>query len=169
MRKIAIVLHYTNMKSGQVRMIETIAVLFVFFILLVIGLVFYVQIQRDVFIDKRATINAEQSISVALRALFLPELRCSKGDNIPVKDCVDVYKLPIAQRVMTENSDYYFDLFRFATIRVEQIYPVQNSWLLYNETRNGTTQRISTPIPISLYDPLSRDFGYGVLTIETYT
>lgn len=150
-------------------MTEAIAVIFIFFVLVLFGLIFYAQIQRSTLAEKEAAFAGERAISASLHALFLPELRCSKGENIPVKDCVDLYKLEITQRTMADERDYYFDLFRFAKVSVKEIYPGEQEWVLYDMPKEGATRTARTPVPVSLFEPVQRTFHYGVLTIEVYS
>jgi hypothetical protein len=157
------------MKKAQIRMTETIAVLFVFFIIVVFGLIFYSQIQRSSFEKQKIAAAQEMSVSVSLRALFLPELRCSKGENIQVRDCIDLFKLESAGDVMDVQKDYYFHMFNFAKISVQEIYPGNQNWVLYENVKEGATTTIRTPVPVSLFEPVQRNFRFGVLTIETYS
>ena len=153
-------------RKAQMRMMETIAVIFIFFILVLFGLIFFTQIQSSAFEERQAEAVAEQSISISLQAIFFPELQCSKGEGIPVRDCIDLFKLEAAQQKMQAEQDYYFDIFQFATITVQEIYPGSRTWVLYNQTKEDATRRIRTPVPVSLFEPVQNDFRYGVLTIE---
>jgi len=157
------------MKSAQIRMTETIAVIFVFFILVVFGFLVYSRFQRSAFQEEQARLAAEQSVSVALRALFLPELRCSRGENVPVRDCIDLYKLDAARTTMRAQQDYYFDLFGFAKLSVQELYPGRQQWVLYENLKDSAALTITTPIPVSLLEPVQKNFRFGVLTIETYS
>ena len=155
-------------------MTETIAILIIFFILVMFGLIFFSQVQRTTFDQRSATAAGERAISVSLRAAFLPELVCTKGDNVEVRDCIDLTKLDAAADVIEQNSDYYFDIFQYSTVRVEQYYPASQSWTLYSRTRDGrpadeNTPKASTPVPMSLFDPFTREYSFGVLIIDVYT
>lgn len=147
-------------------MTETVAVLIVFFILLLFGLIFYTRFQRSAFDEQRAEFAGERAITISLTALLLPELRCSKGDNVAVRDCVDLYKLDIAQQKMQQERDYYFDLFGFARVSVEEHYPDKNAWVLYENVNPDATTSVKTPIPVAIFDPVKKDYRFGVLNIE---
>ena len=114
--------------KAQLQMTETVAVLIVFFILLMFGLLFYTRFQKSSLDEQRAEFASERSITISLTAMLLPELRCSKGDNVAIRDCIDMYKLDIAQQKMQQERDYYFDLFGFGRITVEEYYPEQKVW-----------------------------------------
>ncbi len=156
-------------KKAQVRMTETIAVLFIFFVLVLFGLIFYANIQKSSLEERTSELAVKHARDVALNALFLPELSCSKGENIPIKDCIDLYKLEFAHQKMQAEKDYYYDVLGFAKIYVNEIYPGENEFVLYDNALEGATRSIRTPIPVSLFDPVKKTFEYGVLTVETYS
>ena len=147
-------------------MTETVAVLIVFFILLLFGLLFYTRFQRSALDEQRAEFASERTITISLTALLLPELRCSKGDNVAVRDCIDLYKLDIAKQKMQEERDYYFDLFGFARVSVQEYYPGNDKWVLYENVNPDATGTVRTPIPVALYDPVKKSYRFGVLNIE---
>ncbi len=153
-------------KKAQLQMTETVAVLIVFFILLMFGLLFYTRFQQSSLAEQRAEFAGERAITVSLTALLLPELRCSKGDNVAVRDCVDLYKLDIAQQTMQAEKDYYYDLFGFGRIYVDEYYPGQNHWVLYDNPYPEATTQVKTPLPVALYDPLKKIYRFGVLNVE---
>lgn len=155
-------------------MTETIAILIIFFILVMFGIIFFSQIQRSTFEQRSTTAAGERAVSTALRATFLPELVCTKGDNVELRDCIDITKLEAAAAVMDEHEDYYFDIFQYATVKVEQYYPVRKTFTLYSRTRDGNaptefTAKATTPVPVSLFDPFEREHYFGVLVIDVYT
>src|SRR3989344_754641 len=154
------------MKKAQIRITETIAILIIFFILVMFGIIFFSQIQRTTFDQRSIQAAGERAVSTSLNALFLPELACTKGDAVEIKDCIDIFKLEAAATAIQGNIDYYFDIFQYATIRVEELYPAQREWALYSKTRDGSvpdefTPKATTPVPVSLYDPLSREQYFG--------
>ena len=148
-------------------MAETIAVLFVFFILIAVGFMFYgrvilgnVQSQKDEFVQL-------QSISIAQRAMFLPELQCSEDIVEEITGCIDLFKIEASQDIIAQNSRYYYDLFEFSNITLKQIYPNENNWVIYERKTDTFESKFITNIPVSLYDPVARRYGFGVLTVET--
>ncbi|MBW2963692.1 hypothetical protein KY306_02875 [Candidatus Woesearchaeota archaeon] len=158
------------MKRAQIKMGETIAILFIFFVLILFGLVFYFQWQKSSFERQKVETFSEQTISKSLLASFLPELICSKM-GVPTKDCIDLDKLRLSDEKMKEELTYYFDLLGFTTIRVERLYPLEseNEWILYDEKPAEISRKISTPMPVSLFEPISGKYYFGVLYVETYT
>lgn len=122
------------MKKAQIHMTETIAVLFIFFILLVFGLIFYAQFQKGAIKEKQEELFAKRAMETALRVLFLPELVCSER-SLTEDNCFDLLKVQAvaAERFFDggldeehtpeeqERQDYYFSIFSYATIKVHQL------------------------------------------------
>ena len=155
------------MKSkSQIQMGETIAVLFVFFILIIVSLIFYVRVLKGNIQSEGDELSQLRSVGIAQRVMFLPEVQCSE-DNVIADNCIDTLKLKSAQDIMSQNEVYYYDLLEFSSISVSQIYPSQATWIVYSRKIDEFTNKFVTNVPISLYDPATRKYGFGVLTIET--
>lgn len=147
---------------------ESVAILFIFFILLIFGFVFYANVMRS-----SAKVELEENIqlkaiAIAQKASFLPELQCSE-ENVRKEDCIDLLKLESASSLLDSNNIYYFDIFQFSKIYVEKIYPEQQTWPLYDNTLTNYTNKLSTFIPISLFNATSKNYNFGILVVETYT
>jgi len=155
------------MKKSQIQMGESVAILFIFFILVTFGFVFYTNVMKG-----SAKVEMEENIQlkaigIAQKASFLPELQCSE-ENVRVENCIDLYKLEIASTLLKENNIYYYDIFEFSSIRVEEIFPEKNLWPLYNSTLKEYKNKLSTFIPISLFNATSKKYDFGVLVVEVY-
>jgi len=163
-------------KKSQIQIGETIAVLFVFFILVVIGFIFYSKIIRGTIEVEKDELSQLQSIGVAQKIMFLPELQCSE-DGIIIDNCIDLAKL----RAVTENklmkSDlYYFDLLEFSDVSVLQIYPQEpvlcgtsRACAPYSKPLTDFKNKFETNVPIDLYDSSAKKHSFGLMTITTYT
>ncbi len=155
------------MAKAQIHMLETIAVLVIFFILLALGFVFYSKMSKssvDVKEEESMQLNA---IEIAQRASFLPELQCSEN-NVVKDNCLDRLKLEAAKKVMNENEIYYFDKFSFSKISVSEIYPDENSWVLYDRALEDYISKIQTNIPIIIFDPVENKNAFGVMKVELF-
>ena len=154
-------------KNAQIQMLETIAVLFIFFILIVIGLIFYANVLKgSIELQKEESIQLN-AIEVAQRASSLPELQCSE-DNIVSDNCIDLIKLKVASRIMQENEVHYYDRLLFSKITVKEIYPNEQEWTLYDRPLEDFSNKITTNIPISLFDPIKNKNSFGVMNVELF-
>lgn len=153
-------------RRSQIQIGETIAVLFVFFILVIIGFIFYVSVVKGNLESQKEESSQLRSIAIAQKIMFLPELQCSEG-NIIIDNCVDILKLKSAQGIMRENELYYYDMLEFSEINISQIYPDEAKWSVYSRKTEDFTNKFVTNVPVSLYDPTTRKHGFGILTIET--
>lgn len=156
---------------AQLKMGENIAILFIFILLVVFGLIFFFKVQTAS-IQIKTQENIEMSaVQVAQKVSFIPELRCS-SENVPVPDCYDTLKMEFIKNVTDEDQPYYYDIFKFSTIYVEQIFPPRDDvWVLYNNTGDKES-KLSTQIPISIYDPRTSSLGsyyFGILHVGVYS
>lgn len=147
---------------------ESVAVLFIFFIFLVFGFVFYMNVMGS-----SAKVEMEENIQlkaigITQKASFLPELQCSE-ENVRVEDCIDLLKLNAAASLLKENNLYYYDVFEFSKIWIKKIFPEEDEWLLYNKTLPNYKDKLSTFVPVSLFNPTSKEYSFSILAVETYT
>ena len=153
-------------RKAQIRIMETIAILLIFFVLLVLGFVFFMR-TASFTQEGKITKNQElQSIRVSQAISFLPELQCS-SKNIITENCFDKYKLEVVKNNGGFSSDYY-PLFYFSNITVEEIYPssATQKWHLYERPSNGTFYR--TIVPILIEDASERTKSFALLTVDYY-
>jgi len=158
-------------RNAQIQMLETIAVLFIFFILILIGFVFYTNVLKgSIEIQKEESVQLN-AIEVAQRASSLPELQCSE-DNIISDNCIDLIKLEIASSVIQANDIHYYDRLLFSTITVTRIYPedpfAANEWILYDRPLDEFSNKVLTNIPISIFNPITNKNSFGVMTVELF-
>ncbi len=151
-------------------MTETIAVLFIFFILLLFGIIFYFRYQQSAFQEKQEELLAARAMETTLKALFMPELLCSRGEAEPEDNCFEVLKLNSANATMKEHLDeYYFEIFSYASISVHEVYPEQRTWILYDKVKPEATREESTFFVVTLRDELTDDaqaqYGFGYLSV----
>jgi hypothetical protein len=152
---------------SQIKMFETIAILVVFFFIILFGFMFYSRIQESTFQAELEEKSALKTIEMAEKISFLPEIQCSR-DNIPEEDCIDLLKLDSAAKIINDNSLAYFDIFGYSYIHVDEIYPSSISWSLYNFSKKEDLGKISIPFPVSLYNTIDDKYSFGVLYIDIY-
>jgi len=159
---------YKFSRKSQIQMMETIAVLAIFFILVALGLIFYSGVvTRNVAIEKEGYTQL-YAIRIAQIASFLPELQCSQ-ENIIVDNCINILNLESMPEVIDENQIYYFDKFSFSRIIVNEIYPDKEEWVLYNKPLEEYSKKSVINIPLLLFDPVENRNSFGVMNIEVFS
>lgn len=156
-------------KKAQIQIGETIAVLFVFFILIAVGFMFYIKIIKGNLESEKEELSELRSIGIAQKVMFLPELQCSE-DNVVTDNCIDLLKLEYAKNVMRDNAVYYYDLLEFSEVNVSQLYPYDSSMQninVYSRQTGDFKNKFVTNVPISLYNPITKQHSFGMLTIQT--
>ncbi|GEM_PF-1080183 len=155
-------------KKAQLHITETIAVLFIFFILIAFGLIFYARYQQTAAQEKQEQLLASRAMDTTVKALFLPELMCTKGEAEHEDNCVDLIKLnsattsslPLSSPTspdqtpqeplsntkshFQDNSDYYFQLFSYSNITIIEVYPTPQQWQIYNKQKTKKTSDSKT-------------------------
>ncbi len=154
-------------RKSQIHMLETIAVLAIFFILATLGFVFYSKVLKGSVESEKEEIVQLSAIEIAQRASFLPELQCSQ-ENIVKDNCIDLLKLDAAKEIMKNNEIFYFDKFSFSSIKINEMYPNEQEWVLYERPLEDYSNKILTNIPISLFDPVQNRNNFGVMSIELF-
>ncbi len=156
-------------RQGQLKMTETIGVMFVFFVLVIFGFIFYAKVEGVNYKGAVQDENEKKSVEIAQRAATLPELQCS-SNNIVTDNCFDILKLDAMSSALKADNNLqvtYYDYFESSKLLVKQLYPANKEWVLYQRTVNNTGS-LFTPLPISLYDPITKRYNFGVLEVTYY-
>lgn len=155
-------------KKSQIQMLETIAVLAVFFILIIFGFIFYSKvIKSDIGNEKDENVQLN-AIKIAQRASSLPELACSSG-GVAVDNCIDIGKLEAMFGIINENEAHYFDKFSFSKITVNEVYPDEKEWTIYDRPLEEYSYKSATNIPIALFDSIGGKNSFGVMSIVVFS
>lgn len=153
---------------------ETIMVIFIFIIMVFIGMVFYAKFYTGEVKESTKEAFRQQSVEIANLIQFLPELQQTYKNITYIS--FDLYKIGAFNKIIAPNppdlnNSYYYDLFRFSVIKINQIYPAltlpDGEWVLYNKTANYSTYYL-TYIPIIIYDAVNDRKNFGVLTIQSW-
>jgi hypothetical protein len=163
------------MRKAQLHMAETIAILFVFFLMIGFGFIFYAKLQKINAKDTQVKNNELASIEVTQRISFLPELQCS-FKNVITDNCIDVLKLDALAAILKDPAegpkliqDIYFEQLRYSNITVVQIYPLpEKRWTLYENVPKDSASSY-VPVPISLYNATTKSYAFGVLEVRFYS
>lgn len=157
-------------KKSQTQMMETIAVLFIFFILIAFGFIFYANVLKgSVEITKREH-SELKAVELAEIVSSLPELHCSE-ENIVESACVDKLKIDGASSVIQSPSNrvLYFDMLGYSDISIEEVYPGNYTRSIYSNIPGDYKNRLPSYIPLSVKDPINKGYSFGVMTVVLYT
>jgi len=160
------------MKKAQIKMTENVAVLFVFFLLLAFGLIFYMGVMKSTSQKDQEKDFTLKAIRITQLITFLPEMQCS-AENIVTDACFDIMKVESFSGLVKKNFLYYYDYFGFSNISVTEIYPNKRTWSIYENLPNDieNKNKLVTPVPISLYNATaggSKGYSFGVLKVTVY-
>lgn len=162
-------------KKTQIRLTESIAVLIIFFILVGLGISFYAKYRTYAFENQKEEALQARAIVTTLKALFLPELICSRGEAEPEENCVDMLKARHFQELLGEHfNDYYFDVFSYANITLFSLYPQQEKWQIYAHPKEDNEHSEVTHFVVVLRDELAGEkavpaYGFGYMQVEVYS
>ncbi|MGM5481855.1 MAG: hypothetical protein ACQESF_00185 [Nanobdellota archaeon] len=156
------------LNKAQMKSLETIFVLFIFFFMLVFGFIFYAgfsQRQAGEDYEKKVALQALES---AQRVQYLPELQCTKDGKYVEADCIDLYKLEAFQELKGVYKDTYSKYFPNTLITINLVYPwnKHKEWVVYNYTINTSKSGTRYHIPVSLYNVTSDNYYFGYVMVE---
>ncbi len=156
------------MRKSQIKMGETIAVLIVFFILLLVGMVFYAKFKGDSIERKREEMDIMNTIEIAIKASRLPELQCTTA-GIECGNTIDLLKLQALEEIIKYDliGNPYYDMFYASEIVIEQVYPTTNSWILYNFS-GGKTSVQPVYVPVTIHDVITDEYSFGFIRVGVY-
>ncbi len=161
-----------NMKKGQVHLTETIAVIFIFFVLVLFGLIFYYKYQQIDFKEKQEELLASRAMETTIRTLFLPELLCSRGAAESEDNCIDLAKVRPANQAFQDHINYYFEIFSYAEVTLQEVYPdPSQNWTIYSKLKGNWTKREPTYFVVTLRDEAQGEinYRYGYLKVEVFS
>lgn len=158
-------------KKSQIEMGETVAVLIIFFILLVLSFVYFTFIKAGEVNQLIQEKEAKESIRISQEATFLPELACSH-EGVIRNDCIDRLKLEAFDQVSGDAQDLYFDRLLFSKVTVREIYPDNtHQWPIYNKPNLNLTSSKSTQIPVSILTITNEGkerYSFGYIEVTYY-
>lgn len=175
-------------KRGQLQIGETILVIFIFIILIVLGIVFYYRVESSSIAEDFEKFQVEK-LSVDFITLGdLPELSCSRGGI--KENCVDTAKLIAFMGLASDNGrlrEHYLERFGHKNITIYQVYPSKNNiecnmgqisdcgvWNIYIKKPIKITSKTIFDTPVSLYYPCKDSgcsddsYGIGIMVVEAY-
>lgn len=159
-------------KKSQIKMTENIAVMVIFFVLLVFAIVFYANVKRGTSQDELEELKQLKAVDAALILSNLPEIKCSIAAT-EQGACLDLYKILALKEIYEQNPNsvinHYQDKFGFATITIRQLYPIEQTIIVYdNKIDDDKISKFFTPIPVTLYNVTNGNNAFGVIEFEKY-
>lgn len=152
-------------------MMETIAVLAVFFILIILFFAFYYNTAVVDVDEEKDRLRQLAAVRIVREASSLSEMQCSER-GIVKDNCIDLLKVGASSKIMQkdENKEYYFDKFAFSKIAIKQIYPeMKEIAVLYDNSLQDYSYKDESNIPTSLFDPIENKYSFGVIALEIFS
>jgi len=154
-------------KKAQMKMLETIAVVIVFFFLVSFGFKFYANLKTESINKDNAYFTELNFIEKTNTIYYMPELECPP--SLEEVNCFDRIKLEAATNVMTNNFLDYAQKYGYMNITVEDISDSSVApWVIYDRAKTGDASKMLFKTPVKIYDPITKTIDFGVVTIEYY-
>jgi len=149
------------MRKAQFKMFETIAILVVFFFILILGLTFYASVEKKKIETTSSEFKQLKEVEIAQLISYMPELECPT--SLETENCIDLYKVLVIKDIFSSKKSYYYDLLGYSTITV---YDLDKEYLIYDNPKQGSFSRMY--IPVSLYNATKKIKQFGILNITIY-
>ena len=161
-------------RKAQMKMFENIAVMIIFFFLLVFGVSFYFTLQKASIQREIERINQLAAVQQALRLTFLPELDCSFA-GVQKENCFDRLKVESFAGEKPETNIAYFNIFGYSNVTLKTIYPPASEpdkivKKIYSRTVAGSYTKTQIPVLVCEEgcDPLNLTYSFGILEVDSY-
>lgn len=154
--------------KAQVQLMETVAVLVIFFILVAIGFTFYANVVKTSFNREETSRMETTAVEIAARTMQAMEFSCSE-DNVPREGCLDQVKLAVAPPYLASNAADFFSLFGFSNIVARKVFPSTQEWVLWNNPLNDASVSTVIHLPVNIWDPVSGEYSLGEMRVEVFS
>ncbi len=168
--------------KAQIQMTETIAVLFIFFVLLIFGMIFYYKYVGFSLKEEQQAAVERRAAEVVTKTIFMPEIQCTTGNLLQNVYCLDVMKMNVLPTLVSGHvEDYYFSIFSFATVTVQELYPLSKegkgrTWKIYDNPKKDFTFKKQSSFYVVLRDDAVRGqfsgrvkHSFGQVVVEVYS
>ena len=166
--------------KAQLEVQETIIVVFIFVVILSIGLVLFYKFQIASLDQQKQEIQEKKFEAMLLIFPNIAEIECSS--NLQTQNCIDLLKVLSLKKLIETNPQIYFNKFGYKKIQLKLIYPTKNDkectsenlndcgvWTIYNKpSQNNKEGGIILRTPVSVYHPETEDYGIAELILEAY-
>ncbi len=159
-----------KMKKSQIKMFETVGILVVFFFLLSIAASVYFTVQRHAAAKEAVRQTEVRALQVITKTFYLPELECSFL-GVRKEACYDKAKLSAFEdySMKEEVRPFYFQLFGFSEVVVEEVFPSNQSWILWNYTPEKWSLAPASFSPVILQDASTGRYSLGLVKLKIYS
>ncbi len=168
-------------KKGQLQIQETILTVFIFVVIIIIGMTVFFRYQESSLKQITRDFRIQQ---LGNRILTMPDTSEFVYTEAGIKrNAIDTLKLSAFQSSVQKKKKYYTDRLGLMNITIIQVYPEKNNnkclagqftdcgvWEVYSNVpkRDEVTSKFRKETPISLYFPSEGKFSIGVLYVEVY-
>ncbi|MBR9676122.1 hypothetical protein GOV05_03880 [Candidatus Woesearchaeota archaeon] len=163
-------------------MMESLGVVFVFFMLLSLALIFYGAFQKDKITELRGEKTDLDIVSLSQTITSLPELKCSEQNSID-ENCYDLLNIQILSHYMNDSDGFlspnnvrtrvfYTQLFKNSNITINVYDEKNNNFTTYPVYYNNDDNKSSTRnnlLPITIKDSRNGEFYFGILNLAIFT
>ena len=167
------------MKRGQLQIQETILVVFIFIIMIILGMVLFFRFQEN---SLKNEIREFMIADFGNRLLSLPDSsEFAYTESGIKKNTIDTTKLIALNNLVKKKERYYFSKFGYMNITIVQVYPSKNNnkcssskisdcgvWNVYEKVPNEVNSRFRKETPVSLYFPDKDEYTIGLMLVEVY-
>jgi len=149
------------MKKAQIMSMETIAVLLVFFIILMFVFIFYISFRSGAIEEKQEEFHSQQAVQIAMEVANLPELECSGAGIELGVDCFDKLKIEALSDLMQGSIELragiYQEKFGNSKIMIREIYNMgqikETNWTIYDREPENKKDEFVFQNLVSIHDP----------------
>ena len=155
--------------KAQMRILESVAVLVVFFILLVIGSSIYFGIQNSKLAKEKLVYENVETLRTLIKLQSLPELDCSFASAHTI-NCFDLYKLEAFSDITKAEyaQEFYYPIFGDATIKIQVLFPVELNFTIYDIRPADYESFIRKTMPVLVYDAVSSRYYFSMSELIKY-
>ena len=108
-------------KKGQIQLMESTVVMFIFFFMLVMGMVMYNNFQSSKLEVMERQFEEQKAIQIAQKITNVQELQCS-DNNVITLDCFELQKLQSFKDKVKQHRLYYKEAFGSSKVSVVWVY-----------------------------------------------
>ncbi|MEM2121498.1 MAG: hypothetical protein QXU20_02490 [Candidatus Woesearchaeota archaeon] len=155
-------------KKADFKTMETMLIVFVFFVMLMIGFVSYTKFQQEGIENQLRKSSELRAIDVS-ELVSRPEFRCN---DYTAQNCLDIYKIRSFANKIKNNDEmilYYSELFGYSKINVKRILRSGENIKIFEKKPDKVNSIRKYTVPINLYDVVENKYDFALLEIEYYS